>query len=241
MRTYGELKTAIADWLERSDLEANIPEFVRLAEDDIYTDLRTRDNEFLYTITPDLIGPPIVDPTNPIELPSNFREVKLITVNDQPLEHISDQEYFARVRTTNTTEPDDAAYFTIIERQLYLHPWPSSTPSDWGSTSVNILYYGTESLTDMVVWGTPTNPVEDPAVEGTATYNLQSDTNTTRLFRQFPRVFLSGSLHYAYLYLREDQKAAVWGEKFIEGLTRLRREGARSEYSGSTVQVSSVY
>jgi len=241
MRTYRDLKAAVADWIEREDLDGNIPEFVRMAEDDIYTDLRSRDNEFLYTITADLEADPVVDPVNPISLPDNFREVKLITVNDKPLDHISDYEYFTRVESNSDNIPDHAGYFTIIERQLYLHPWPSSTPTDWESTVVNILYYGTESLTDMIVWGTPTNPVESPSVEGTTDYDTQSDTNTTRLFRKFPRLFLSGALHYGYLYLREDAKAAVWGGKFAEALAKLRQESSRGEYSGSTVEVSSVY
>lgn len=241
MRTYGDLKAAIADWIERTDLDGNIPEFVRLAEDDIYTDLRSRDNEFLYTITADLLAVPAVDPINPISLPDNFRELKLVTVNDKPLEHISDYEYFYRIRNNSSTEPDTAGYFTVLERQLYLHPWPSSTPTDWESTVVNVFYYGTESLTDMTIWGTPTNPVESPSVEGTTDYDTQSDTNTNRLFLKFPRMYLSGALHYAYLYLREDAKAALWGAKFGEALAKLQVESNRSEYSGSTVEVSSVY
>ena len=34
--TYGELKTAVANWLNRSDLTSYIPDFIRLAEQRIY-------------------------------------------------------------------------------------------------------------------------------------------------------------------------------------------------------------
>ena len=32
LTTYSELKTAIANWLDRSDLDDRIPEFIQLAE-----------------------------------------------------------------------------------------------------------------------------------------------------------------------------------------------------------------
>lgn len=40
--TYVELKTAVANWLQRSDLTARIPEFIELAEDRIGLDPRVR-------------------------------------------------------------------------------------------------------------------------------------------------------------------------------------------------------
>jgi hypothetical protein len=39
---FSELKTAIANWLERGDLTSRIPEFVQLAEDRIGRELRVR-------------------------------------------------------------------------------------------------------------------------------------------------------------------------------------------------------
>lgn len=40
--TYEWLKATIADWLHRSDLTSQIPDFIKLAEGEINTDLRTR-------------------------------------------------------------------------------------------------------------------------------------------------------------------------------------------------------
>ena len=39
---YGELKTAVANWLDRSDLTSRVPEFIAMAEDRIGLDLRIR-------------------------------------------------------------------------------------------------------------------------------------------------------------------------------------------------------
>jgi hypothetical protein len=43
LSTYGELMSAIADWLERADLAPRIPDFIRLAESQIDRVLRERE------------------------------------------------------------------------------------------------------------------------------------------------------------------------------------------------------
>ena len=48
---YGELKTAVANWLERSDLTSRIPEFIAFGEDRIGTDLRVRAMETSADVT----------------------------------------------------------------------------------------------------------------------------------------------------------------------------------------------
>jgi hypothetical protein len=48
--TYGELKAAVADWLNRTDLTARIPDFIQLAESDIFRFFSARGNEVSVTI-----------------------------------------------------------------------------------------------------------------------------------------------------------------------------------------------
>jgi len=48
---YGELKTAVANWLTRSDLTARIPEFIELAEQRIYRSVRAREMEVQISLT----------------------------------------------------------------------------------------------------------------------------------------------------------------------------------------------
>lgn len=43
--TYGELKTAVANWLKRDDLVNRIPEFIAMGEDRVYNTLRIRELE----------------------------------------------------------------------------------------------------------------------------------------------------------------------------------------------------
>ena len=44
LSTYTELKTSVANYLERSDLTANIPDFITLTENRLNRDLRARVN-----------------------------------------------------------------------------------------------------------------------------------------------------------------------------------------------------
>ena len=218
MKTYGELKTAVANWLDREDLVDNIPDFVRLCETKIYRNLRTRENEFLLDIS--VTG-------NPITLPENFREVKLVTMSGKVVQRISDQEYRRREGSSagQITAAKYNSYFTIMARGLYLYPAETTG-------TLNLSYYGTESLTDMCVDGAaPTPP----------TSITLSDDATTRLLQVAPDVLLYGTLLEATMFLKEDPRIPLWQAQYAQGMAELTQENSIAEYAGSTVQVSGAY
>ena len=233
IQNYGELKTEVANWLDREDQTLNIPGFIRLAETKIYGVLRSRENEFQFNLTEaDL-------PINPITLPDNFREMKLVTWNDKPLQNISAQEYQARQFEGYDGE---SAWFTIIERELYLQPFPTVAPDPYPAVTINCIYYGSESIGQMAIWPTPTNPNKVPESDGTASTTTQrSDTATTRLLLVRPDVYLYGALSEAYKFLREPDKAAEYKSYFVETVNDLTMEDANARFSGSTTMVSSIY
>ena len=231
--TYGELKTAIADWLDREDLAGRIPSFIKMAETKVYRTLRTRENEFTKTWTE------VDEPLSPIDLPQNFREVKLITLDDLPLENISPQEFHRRSREG---EQGERSYFTLIERKLYVYPWPTETPDDWGTFTLEMIYYGTESITEMATWDTPTNPNAVPESGGDApTTAVRDDSATTRLLQVAPDVLFYGALSEAYSYLLIPDKKAEYQAMFSAAVADLEQEGAMADLTGSTVGVSSIY
>ena len=238
MKNLGELKTGIADYLDREDLATKIPTFIRLAETKIYRNLRTRENEFTLQIT-EATTP---EPTSPIAMPDNFREFKEITLNDDLVENVSPQRLSA-IRSTGYKGKD--AYFATIERDLQLVPWRTETPvppDEWASFTLNIVYYGTESIVDMATWNTPTNPNTVPESDGTpSNTTMRSDSATTRLFLVAPDVYLYGALAEAYTYLLVPEKATMWGGAFGAVLADLKKESNLSEYSGSTVSVCGAY
>ncbi len=232
--TYGELKTDIADWLDREDLAGKIPSFIKLAETKIYRFLRTRESEFTRTWTE------VDNPINPITLPDNFREAHLVTLDDRPLVNISSQEFKARQASDYSGE---TAFFTIIERQLWLWPWVDEIPADgWSPFTLDLLYYGTESLGEMATWTTPTNPNQVPESDGTApNTSVRGDQATSRLLQVAPDAYLYGSLAEAYQYLQLPKKAAEYRTLFTEAMTDLDMESALADLTGSTVGVASVY
>jgi hypothetical protein len=71
--TYTELQAAIADWLNRSDLTARIPDFIALAETRINRDLRAREQQVIATANVD---------TPFFALPGDFLEFKSFRITD---------------------------------------------------------------------------------------------------------------------------------------------------------------
>jgi len=230
---YGELKTEVGDWLNRSDLTTEIPRFIRLAETEIYRDLRTRDNEFTVTYdTNSTAGEHLL-------LPQNFRQVRRITWGGEVLKHISDTDIGVRLDTQVDTR---LKYFTLIERQLVLSAAIDNDPAEWDEGSeLSITYYGTESLDSLPIWQTPTNPVDSPVAEETVSALTQTDTNTTRLLQVAPDLYINGAMYNAYEYLQETKMADRWGQRFHAALASLKREHKRADFSGSTTTVNSAY
>lgn len=83
---YSELKTAVANWLNRDDLAALIPDFIFLGENALYDALRAIDNEksSAGTLTTDYFA-----------LPGDYKEAISLVYNGVPLERISTQKYNA--------------------------------------------------------------------------------------------------------------------------------------------------
>jgi hypothetical protein len=235
MDNLGALKTEIANWLDREDQTANIPGFITLAESKMYRFLRTRENEFTKSWTG------ADDPFNPIILPDNYREVSLLSVDGEPIEHVSSQE-FMQTRRLNYQGP--IAIFTIIERQLHIWPWPeeSQTEDEWDGATIDMIYYGSESIGEMAIWTTSTNPNMVPESDGTpAATTTRSDAATTRLFLVAPDAYLYGSLSEGYRFLREPDQAEYYKTLFVQVMNDLNDEHASAQFSGSTAAVSSIY
>ena len=126
--TYSELKTAIANYLARTDLTDQIPDFIRFAEIRLRRELRIR--QMLKTVTSSTTGG---DST--VELPSDFLEIRdfLVVSNPvQPLTYSSPAVFSRNTRSTQSGLPLD---YTILATEFQLAPIPDST------YTVKLLYY----------------------------------------------------------------------------------------------------
>ena len=119
LSTFTELKDAIADWLDRSDLTARIPDFIALAEARINRDLRIRPMEVRSTMT-------TTAGNQYFNLPGGYIQMRNIQLNTNPttpLEYIT-PEMLDRLYGSSTTGKPRA--YTLIGDEIQLAPIPDS-------------------------------------------------------------------------------------------------------------------
>jgi hypothetical protein len=246
VETYGDLKTEVALWLDREDVATYIQNWVRLAEVDIYRDLRSDDNEFIATYTPTAWGIEGLPTSGAwttgefLLLPPNFREMTLVTWNGFPLDQVSKARILqdeANFRNSETTK------FAISGRRIRFSLAIAEDPLEWLTDDVlEYTYYGVESLNATPTWQVAVNPVENPVIEDILPEALtQTDANTTRMLQRNPDIYLNGVLYYAALFLKYDADAQKYGTLFRGALDALKMESENRAFSGSTSQISSVY
>lgn len=116
--TYATLKTAIANYLTRSDLTDRIPEFIELAEDRIAHDLRIRAMETSSDITID---------AQTEALPTGFLSMRRFYLNSDPvtkLEFLPPEDFWQRWGASTSGQPK---VYTIEGENLVFGPSPDST------------------------------------------------------------------------------------------------------------------
>ena len=119
LSTFTELKDAIADWLDRSDLTARIPDFITLAEARLNRDLRIRPMEVRSTME-------TTSGQQYFNLPGGYIQMRNIQLNTNPtapLEYIT-PEMLDRLYGSSTTGKPRA--YSLIGDEIQLAPIPDS-------------------------------------------------------------------------------------------------------------------
>ena len=127
--TFAQLKTAAANWLDRSDLTDRIPEFITLAEARFNRVLRIRDMETVSTAISTAAG------TREYDLPTGFvqmREFHLTTDPLTPLSYIT-PEMMSRIWAGSSRGKPEV--FTVIAVKVRLGPNPDAV------YTTSMLYY----------------------------------------------------------------------------------------------------
>ena len=142
INSFVTLKTAVANWLDRDDLAARIPEFIVLCEARFNRSLRIRAMETL-DISVDTVGG-----TSTVALPTGYvqmRDISLITSPITQLQYVT-PEIMNRLNAGSLTGKPET--YTIIANSILFGP----TPDD--AYDISMLYYKTfDPLTDVA----PTN------------------------------------------------------------------------------------
>src|SRR5512135_233471 len=97
LTNYSDLKTTVANYLGRTDLTSQIPDFISLAELRLSRDIRTR--KLLKSVTTTMTGG---DPT--VALPSDFLELRDIYLDGTPriaVSYLSPSSFTRDARATD--------------------------------------------------------------------------------------------------------------------------------------------
>lgn len=116
--SYSELQTAIVNFTHRSDLSAMLPDFIRLAEDVIYGDLDSRNQDTQTTLTCTANVETVTAPTDLI----NFKSITVSSNNPHgTVDYRAPDQYRQEFQFGNTGVP---RVYTLIGNQVYLSPIP---------------------------------------------------------------------------------------------------------------------
>ena len=117
--TYTELKTAVANWLDRDDLTDRIPEFISLAEARFNRILRLRSMETKQTAS-------TVAAQRNYALPTNYIQMRNFQLNTDPITTLSyvTPEIFDRLWGGSTS--GTPSFYTILANEISLGPLPAS-------------------------------------------------------------------------------------------------------------------
>lgn len=125
---YSSLKTSVANYLARSDLTTQIPDFIRLAEERLARDLRTRKMLVVARANTTAGDSTVGLPTDFLEM----RDMHLRTTPVQSLTYYSPNAFYAGSRTTDSGKPLN---YTILASEIQFAPIPDD------AYSVQMLYY----------------------------------------------------------------------------------------------------
>jgi hypothetical protein len=120
--TYAELQTTIAEYLARSDLTTQIPDFIRLAEVRLRRDLRIRQMLTSTTLT-------CTSGTATVTIPSDFLEIKDFVVTGNPVRPLNYESPSLFSRNSRSMDAGKPLDYTVLSTTFKLAPIPDSNYS----------------------------------------------------------------------------------------------------------------
>jgi hypothetical protein len=125
---YSALKTTVANYLGRTDLTSQIPDFITLAETRLVRELRTR--QMLKSATS-----PMTSGDAKIALPTDFLEVRDLYIQGNPRMPVTYLSPSAFTRDARADESGKPFYYTVLAQEFVFAPVPD------GTRTLEILYY----------------------------------------------------------------------------------------------------
>jgi hypothetical protein len=136
LTNYSDLKTTVANYLGRSDLNSVIPDFISLAEIRLARQLRLR--QMLKTVTSSTTAG-----TSTIGLPSDFLSMRDLYIDQNPRQSVSYLSPSSFTRDARASESGLPVFYTQKGSEFELAPIP-----DTNYTLVMLYYARPEALSD---------------------------------------------------------------------------------------------
>lgn len=128
LSTYSDLQTSIANYLARSDLTSQIPDFITFAENRLRRELRIR--QMLKSVTTATVAN---DST--VELPADFLQVRDFVVVTNPLTPLSYSSPSSLSNDPRASEVGVPKSYTILANDFQMSPVPDAV------YTVKLLYF----------------------------------------------------------------------------------------------------
>jgi hypothetical protein len=125
---YTDLKASVADYLARTDLTTQIPDFITLAENRLRRDLRLR--QMIKVVTA-----PTTAGDSTVALPSDFLEMRDIHIESNPIQTVIYQNPSNFFRNSNVTTSGMPSYYTVTGSEFQFAPIPDS------AYTLKMIYY----------------------------------------------------------------------------------------------------
>lgn len=202
--TYADLKTAVATWLNRSNLTSNITDFIALAE----TRIAYGSDEVPFKSDPLRIRAmetssdlAITGGTQTVALPTGFLQQRRLYVSSSPNIEVDfvEPNLFWDTWLSATTGPP--AEYTVEGENLVFGPIPDTAYTG------KILYYKKFTA-------------------------LANDTDTNWLLTNAPGVYVQGALLEAYRFVRNMEQAQVSANSFAGLINALNSSDKKDRYTG---------
>lgn len=128
LSTYSDLKTSVANYLGRSDLTSQIPDFITLAELRLSRELRIRQMLTSASLT-------VTSNDSTFSIPSDFLAIRDIYLDGTPripVTYLSPAAFSREARATDTGEP---VFYTMNGTEFELAPIPAK------AYTAKVMYY----------------------------------------------------------------------------------------------------
>ena len=211
--TYDELKTAVANWLDRDDLTDRIPEFIALAEARMNRALRV---SMMVNVDETTLGgaTALVSGTRDYSLPSGYLQMIDFHLRTSPivtLSYITPENMNRMWAGSQSGKPQSYTVFSdnasgTPVKKVRLGPAPDS------NYDYSVMFY--------------------------KKIDALSASNTTEpMLTDNPDVYLYGALLEAEPFLMNDQRIQLWATALTEAVNQIQQQDNKDRHSGSTMRV----